>query len=186
MSKRLRKCTIPCLMLSVAVIAASVAVQKTRTANAANSAVDAKDPAVERARREVQMLDDIYKTSIVLITEHYVHDDNDLPAGSAFKALFEAVSEKGWHEVRLVDGTGEPYSDLNHPKEGFEKDAIKQLVEGNSVVDKVVQEGDKKFLLAATAIPVVMEKCIMCHENYRNVPKGKAIGALSYKVPILD
>lgn len=53
-------------------------------------------------------------------------------------------------------------------------------------MDKVVVEGDKKFLLAATAIPVVMEKCIICHENYKDVPKGKAIKVLSYKVPILE
>jgi hypothetical protein len=144
------------------------------------------DAAVERARREDRMLDDIYKTSIVLITEHYVKDDNDLPAGSAFKALFAAVKEKGWHEVRLVDATGQPYSDLNLPKQGFEKRAIKELLTGKTSVDEVVTEDGKKYLMAATAIPVVMEKCIMCHENYRGVEKGKAIGALSYKVPVLD
>jgi hypothetical protein len=158
----------------------------TGAAIAGTATEEAKNPAVERARREVKMLDDIYKTAIVLVTEHYVKDDTDLPAGSAFKALFEAVSKKGWHDVRLVDATGHPYNDQNLPKAGFEKDAIKQLLEGKPAVDKVVIEGDKKFLLAATAIPVVMEKCIMCHENYRDVPKGKAIGALSYKVPILD
>jgi len=171
---------------TAAAIMGSCVFYETVAANAATPTEDAKDPAVERARREVKMLDDIYKTAIVLITEHYVHDDTDLAAGSAFKALFEAVDKKGWHKVRLVDATGHPYSDENLPKAGFEKDAIKQLLEGKPAVDKVVVEGDKKFLLAATAIPVVMEKCIMCHENYRDVAKGKAIGALSYKVPILD
>ena len=66
------------------------------------------------------------------------------------------------------------------------ENAGRQLLEGQSAVDKVVVEGDKNFLLAATAIPVVMEKCIMCHENYKDVPKGKAIKVLSYKVPILE
>lgn len=145
-----------------------------------------KDLAVERARREVRMLDDIYKTSIVLITTHYVDNADALPAGSAFKALFDAVREKGWHEVRLIDATGDPYSTDNSPKDGFEKRAIKKLVEGQSVVDEVISEGDKRYLLAATAIPVVMEKCVMCHDNYKNVPAGKPIGALGYKVPILD
>ncbi len=144
------------------------------------------DAAVERARREVRMLDDIYKTSIVLITTHYVHSDDDLPAGSAFKALFAAVQKKGWHEVRLLDATGAPYNDENTPKKGFEKKAIKQLLSGKAVYDEVVTEGDKRYLLAATAIPVVMDKCVMCHDNYKAVPKGKAIGALGYKVPILD
>ena len=144
------------------------------------------DAAVERARREVRLLDDIYKTSIVLITTHYVHDDEDLPAGSAFKALFGAVKKKGWHEVRLLDATGQPYNDENAPKKGFEKKAVQRLLKGAAVYDEVVTEGDKRYLLAATAIPVVMDKCIMCHENYKDVPKGKAIGALGYKVPILD
>lgn len=145
-----------------------------------------KDEATERARREVKMLDDIYKTAIVLVTEHYVNEETDLPAGSAFKALFEAVSKKGWHEVRLLDATGQPYSDLNLPKDGFEKKAIKELLSGKATVDEVIMEDGRKYLLAATAIPVVMEKCILCHENYRDVEKGKAIGALSYKVPVLD
>ncbi len=156
------------------------------TAEEARAVVANLEPSVERARREVRMLDDIYKTAIVLITEHYVKANSDLAAGSAFKALFEAVEKKGWHSVRLVDATGEPYSEGNSPKDGFEKKAIKELLAGKSSVDEVITEGDKRFLLTATAIPVVMEKCIMCHENYRNVPKGQAIGALSYKVPVLE
>jgi len=174
------------IVASAAIVIGSSLLYGTGAANAAAATEDPKDPAVERARREVKMLDDIYKTAIVLVTEHYVKDDSSLAAGSAFKALFEAVGKKGWHDVRLVDATGKPYSDLNLPKAGFEKEAVKQLLEGKPAVDKVVVEGDKKFLLAATAIPVVMEKCIMCHENYKDVPKGKAIGALSYKVPILE
>ena len=145
-----------------------------------------KDPGIERARREVKMLDDIYKTSIVLITTHYVGDDEDLPAGSAFKALFAAVEKKGWHKVRLVDASGEPYNDENTAKTSFEKKAMKELLKGKSAVDEVVSRGGKRYLQAMTAIPVVMDKCIMCHENYRDVPKGQAIGAMSYEVPIQD
>ena len=186
MQKTFQKIALTIFILTATIVAGSFAVPRTGTANEAIALEDAKDPAVERARREVRMLDDIYKTAIVLVTEHYVHDDTDLAAGSAFKALFEAVSKKGWHDVRLVDATGKPYNDQNLPRAGFEKDAIKQILGGKGSVDKVVVEGDKKFLLAATAIPVVMDKCIMCHENYREVAKGKAIGALSYRVPILD
>ena len=49
------------------------------------------DAALERTRKQVRMLDDIYKTSIVLITENYVNDKDDLAAGVAFKKLFAAV-----------------------------------------------------------------------------------------------
>ncbi|MCP4171654.1 MAG: DUF3365 domain-containing protein [Fuerstiella sp.] len=158
----------------------------TASASAEEARKAQSDPAVERARREVRMLDDIYKTSIVLITTHYVHTDDDLPAGTAFKALFSAVKKKGWHEVRLLDATGEPYNDENTPQQGFEKKAVQQLLNGRAVYDEIVTAGDKRYLLAATAIPVVMDKCVMCHENYKDVPKGKAIGAIGYKVPILD
>lgn len=48
------------------------------------------------------------------------------------------------------------------------------------------QEKGKRYLRAATPIPVVMDKCVMCHENYKSVPKGQAIGAVGYKIPILD
>lgn len=141
---------------------------------------------LDRARREVRMLDDIYKTSIVLITTHYVDGKESLPAGSAFKALFAEVKKKGWHEVRLLDATGSPYEPTNAPKEGFEQRAVTKLLAGQPAYDEVVTEDGKQYLLAATAIPVVMDKCVLCHENYKGLPAGKAIGALGYKVPILD
>lgn len=168
-------------LVAVGLLSTSAWSEEEKTATPAKA-----DPAVERARREVRMLDDIYKTAIVLITTHYVEDDSDLPAGSAFKALFDAVKEKGWHEVRLLDATGEPYEPDNSPKAGFEKKAIGELLKGKAVYDEVVTEDGKRFLKSATAIPVVMDKCIMCHENYRSASKGQAIGALGYKVPILD
>lgn len=155
-------------------------------ANADNEPVNKKDPAVERTRREVRMLDDIYKGGVVLITEHYVHDDDDLPAGTAFKKLFEIAKTKGWHEVRLLDATGEPYSEENVANDAFEKEGIKQLVAGKSYYDQIVTKDKKRYLRAITAIPVVMDKCVMCHDNYKDVAKGKAIGALGYTVPIIE
>ena len=143
-----------------------------------------KDAALGRARREIKMLDDIYKSGIVTITQHYVNDQQTIPAGTAFKKLFEAVEKKGWHRVRLVDATGEPYSDENVPEDDFEKKAIQELVAGKPYVDTVEVREGVRHLRAVTAIPVVFDKCIMCHDNYAGVPAGKAIGALSYTVPI--
>ena len=140
--------------------------------------------AVERTRKTVRMLDDLYKTAVVLITKHYVKDEDSLAAGSAAKALFSAMKEKGWHEVRLLDATGEPYSDENVAADAFEKSAIKRLLEGEAFVDKVEMQKGKPVLRAATPIPVVLDKCILCHENYRNVKKGTPIGALLYTLPV--
>lgn len=142
------------------------------------------DEALERTRKQVRMLDDIYKGGIVLITTHYVDDESDLPAGTAFKKLFEAAKKKGWHEVRLLDATGEPVNDENAPADEFEKTAIDALKKGAPYYDEIVERDDRRYLRAATTIPVVMEKCTMCHSNYEDVETGAAIGALGYTVPI--
>jgi len=149
-------------------------------------AAPAKDAALERTRREVRMLDDIYKGGVVLITTHYVDDKQDLPAGTAFKKLFAAAKEKGWHEVRLLDATGAPYNSENAPQDDFEREAVKALAEGESWQEKEIQRDGKRYLRVATPVPVVMKKCVMCHENYQNVPAGKAVGALGYTIPVQD
>ena len=144
----------------------------------------AADPAVARARKQVQMLDDLYKTAIVLITEHYVKEDSDLAAGSAFQALFKAMKDKGYHEVRLLDATGEPYEEKNKPQDDFEKAAIKALKAGQANYEEIVTEDGAKYLRIATPIPVVMKKCTLCHDNYNAAKPGEAIGALGYKLKI--
>ena len=139
------------------------------------------DPAVERTRKQVLMLDDLYKSAIVLITDKYV---NDLPAGSAFQALFAAMKKKGWHEVRLVDATDAPLRPKNAPADDFEKEAVKRLLEGKAGHEQIVEKDDKRYLRSATAIPVVLKKCIMCHPHYEDAKPGQAIGALSYTILI--
>ena len=143
-----------------------------------------KDPAIERTRKTVRMLDDVYKSAVVLITTHYVNDDDDLPAGSAAIALFDAVKKKGWHEVRLLDATGEPLEDKNSPQDDFEKTAVKKLKTGEAWYEQEVTKDGKRYLRAATPIPVVLEKCTMCHDNYNDVKPNEPIGALSYTIPI--
>jgi hypothetical protein len=148
------------------------------------AAAPKKDAAVERTRKTVRMLDDIYKTAVVLITTHYVTEESDLPAGAAAIALFDAVKKKGWHEVRLLDVAGEPINEANVAKDEFEKKAIALLKSGKPYYDEVVTIKGKRHLRAVTPIPVVLEKCIMCHENYKKAKKGEPIGALAYTIPV--
>jgi hypothetical protein len=142
------------------------------------------DPAVERTRKQVLMLDDLYKSAIVLITEHYVEEDSDLAAGSAFQALFKAMKDKGYHEVRLLDATGEPYEAKNAPSDEFEKAAIAALKKGATTHEEVVEKDGQRFLRLATPIPVVMKKCVLCHEQYAKAKPGEPIGALGYTIKV--
>ena len=144
----------------------------------------ADSAAVERTRKQVRMLDDLYKTAVVLITTHYVNEDSDLGAGPAALALFDAMKKKGWHEVRLLDATGLPIEEKNAPKDEFERQGIAKLKAGAEYYDEVVQRDGKPYLRAVTPVPVVMKKCTMCHDHYNDAKPGEAIGALGYTVPI--
>lgn len=151
------------------------------------NAQDADDPkkgqpAVERAKRQAKMLDTLYKSAIVIITENYVDGTEDMAAGDAFQALFKSMKDNGFHEVRLLDATGDPYDSDNEPKNEFEKQAIKALLNGKPVYEQIVNQDGKRYLLSATPIPVVMEKCVLCHSHYEGV-KGP-IGSLALKIPL--
>jgi len=168
------------ILLSVAV-AEVVVLAETQTGK--KSAGPSK-AAVERARKTARMLDDIYKSSIVLITDKYVEDENDYPAGSAFVGLFKAMDKKGWHKVRLIDLTGEPYESENVSEDAFEKEGGKQLLAGKPYVEKVIEKKGKPYLRMMTPVPVVMKKCVMCHPHYADVKQGTPIGAMTYVIPI--
>ena len=147
-------------------------------------ATDKVDIPVERTRKTVRMLDDVYKTAVVLITDKYVHDEGDFPAGSAAIALFDAIKKKGWHEVRLLDASGEPLEDKNSPQDDFEKTAVKQLKSGEKWYDEVIEKDGKRILRAATPVPVVLKKCTICHDNYNDFKGDEPIGALSYTIEV--
>src|SRR5690606_16003838 len=91
------------------------------------------EAAVERARNTAKMLDQIYKTTIVLVTDKYVNEEDDFAAGSAAVLLFKQISDGGTHQVRLLDASGEPYDEANVAKDDFEKAGIKALKGGASV-----------------------------------------------------
>jgi hypothetical protein len=148
---------------------------------APRAAEEPKDAALERTRRQVRMLDDLYKTAVVLITDHYVDDVSDTAAGEIARDLFAAMKEKGWHEARLVDGTGKPVSQKNVPRDDFERAAIAKMKAGEKYYEEVTGSGDKRVLRAATIVPVVMEKCIICHPGTK---KGDLLGAISYKLSV--
>jgi hypothetical protein len=166
-------------------VIAAVASLMLAAAWGARAETKADDAAVARTRKTVRMLDDIYKTAVVLITDKYVHKEDDFPAGGAAVALFAAVKQKGWHDVRLLDVTGQPYEEKNAPKDDFEKAATKAFsTGGKDYYEQVVSINGQPHLRAATPIPVVSKKCIMCHPHYKDAKEGAAIGALSYTLKI--
>lgn len=136
---------------------------------------------LSRAREKVQMLDDLYKTFIVLITAEYVNDPSVLPAAALSKRVFESMSKKGWHKARLLDATGTPFNPDNNPRDKFERDAIKAMVSGESYFEKVEKTDGKDWLRAASSVRAVMKGCIACHPDKK---VGDLLGAISYSIPL--
>lgn len=142
------------------------------------------DQMVARTRRQIQMLDDLYKTAIVLVTQHYVNDPSTLSAATASKAIFAEMDKRDWHETRLVGFTDSLTNPKNKPKDDFENAAKEKLIAGEAYHEEIVTQGGKDHLRMATPVPVVMEKCVMCHAGFKD-EKG-AIGALVYKMPLIE
>jgi hypothetical protein len=144
---------------------------------------DPKTPVLtaDQARREVRLIDDLYKIAIVYMNKTYVVDDSSVAAGEAARDIFAAMKKNGWHEARLVDATGEPINPDNAPQNEFEKQAIAKILKGEKYVDQVVQEDGKNYLRAATLVPVVDAKCVICHPGNK---VGGVLGAISYKIPL--
>lgn len=145
------------------------------------TAGSAPPEALERARREVRMLDDLYKTAVVLVNDNYVQDESSFAAGEWARLVFTAMKEKGWHNARLVDATGNPLNDENKPADAFEARAVKSLLAGESYLDEVETRGGKHYLRAMTVVPAVNQKCVICHPT-RKV--GDVLGGISYTLPI--
>jgi hypothetical protein len=182
----MKRFTFTCLVLVATIGMACLAINAEAEKNdsSAKTAAAPSEAELERTRRTVKMLDDVYKQTIVLITDKYVHDENDFPAGSAAVTLFKNITEKGWHKVRLIDATGSPYKPENVARDEFEKQGIAELKNGKDYVEEVVTADGKHHLRVLTPVPVVMEKCVMCHAHYLDAKEGEPIGAISYSLVI--
>lgn len=139
------------------------------------------DHALERTREQVKMLDDLYKNAVVSITNRYVSEQDVQPAIMVAKDVFGAMKKGGWHSAKLVDATGEPMNEANAPKTDFEKEAAKAVNSGKPYFDRVVVEGNDRHLLAATVVPVVMQKCADCHTHKK---VGEVLGFIRYDILI--
>ncbi len=140
-----------------------------------------KNLELEHARKTVRMLDDVYKTYIVLITEEYVDDPSVLPAATLSKRVFKSMNKKGWHETRLLDATGTPFNPENNPRDEFERDAINAMISGKTYFEKIEKIEGKDHLRAVTSVHAVMKGCISCHPSSR---VGDLLGGIAYNIPL--
>jgi Protein of unknown function (DUF3365) len=97
------------------------------------------------------------------------------------KDICGATRKQGWHSAKLVGATGEPMNEANAPKTDFEKEAARAVNSGKSYFERAVGERKGRRLLAATVVPVVMQRCAECH-NHKKL--GEVLGFIRYDLPI--
>jgi hypothetical protein len=134
------------------------------------------EPALERAREQAKMLDELYKNTVVSITNKY----NGPPAIKVAKDVFAAMEKSGWHRARLVDATGNPQNEANLPQTAFEKRAVKVIQGGQPYYEEVIGDGIARTLHVATIVPAVARKCASCH----GVKEGELLGFVRYEIPV--
>ena len=134
------------------------------------------DPALERARDQIQMLDTLYKNAVVSVNEKYTGP----PAIMMAKDVFAAMESGKWHKAKLVDATGVPKNIENEPQTPFEKRAVTAIKAGKPYYDEVSGAGKDRTLSAATVVPAVAAKCAKCH----HVKEGDLLGFIRYELPI--
>ena len=139
------------------------------------------EKAVKRARQTVKILDEMYKTFIVLITEEYVKDETMFSALTVSKKVFEKMNTKEWYKAKLLDATGDPHNPENSPRTKFERDAIKAFIDGNSFYEKVEKVDGKYYFQAATSVSIVTDGCTICHPHNKH---GDLLGGISYTFPL--
>ncbi len=139
------------------------------------------EKAVKRARQTVKMLDEMYKSFIILITDEYVKDNTMFSALTVSKKVFEKMGARGWYKARLLDATGTPHNPENTPKTKFERDAVESFIYGNSFYEKVEKAGGEYYYNAATSLSIVTDGCTICHPDNK---RGDLLGGISYTIPL--
>jgi hypothetical protein len=166
----------------LAVVGLGIGIFLTRGTDAV-PAGDKKGPdkaALERTREQVKMLDDLYKTAVVSITNSYVEGQASVPAAMVAKDVFEAMQKKGYHTARLIDATGKPKNKANVAKTDFEKKAVAEMKGGKVYYEEIAEADGKPVLRVATIVPVVLKQCATCHGK----KEGTLLGAIVYELPI--
>ncbi len=159
--------------ISALVVGAIVALPLSPRSNAEESTPDA---ALERTRDQVKMLDELYKTAVVSITNRY----DGQPAIKVAIDVFKAMEKSGRHKAKLVDATGSPQNEANLPATDFEKRAEKAIREGKAYYEEVSNGKPERTLYVATVVPAVTKKCATCH----GIKTGDLLGFIRYEVPI--
>lgn len=167
-------------VLVLAAISAAVALSVFRAVTAApqpKTNTPAERVSLAEARRQVRMMDEIYKTAVIAAHKMYVQDPGTPAAVIWAKQVINQMKGKGWPDARIFATHDRPLNPENAPADGFERAATTAFKQGKASFEQVTP-GEYRY---ATDIRIVDEKCIMCHVRSK---QGDLTGGVSYRVPL--
>ena len=136
---------------------------------------------VSEARRQSRLLHDTYVAT--LHTVHRIYFDKDeretIPA-RALEEVFRQVDVETGGKTRWIS-VNTPAMNIDHkPKEGFEKDAARQLAKGDREFERV--EGGTYFRAGAVSL---FAGCTKCHlSGLRRQQNVRSVAGLVMSVPV--
>lgn len=134
---------------------------------------------VELARDRATVMQNVYKSTLMMLHDRYFHRDKSLLPARAMQDIFSDIEDQSGVEARWISASLEPMSIDNAPESEFEKRAAKEIASGTSPVELVEDD----YFRRAIAIPLT-GGCLSCHEGLFQNNGRKKFSGLVVSIPL--
>lgn len=175
-------CVIAGLCLTFLTTSSNGESQKADTADSSEKADEAADKlTVPEARRHTKLLHDTYIATLHTVHRSYFDkDERAIIPARAMEEVFRQIDAETGGKTRWI-AVNTPAMNIDHnPKEGFEKDAARELKKGKRDFERV-EDG---IYLRAGAVSL-FASCTKCHlSGLRPQQKVRSLAGLIISMPV--
>lgn len=130
--------------------------------------------AVQTARETTESLINALLAAVLDITSRTTAE-NVVPNSQAISLLLPHARPA----YRLLDITGEPIDPRNRPRGRAEREAAERAAQGEST--EILR---RRALKTYVPLPLAVENCVACHDNYAGLELGTIVGVIAVKAPL--
>lgn len=156
--------------------------QKADTADDSKKAVEVIDKlTVPEARRQTKLLHDTYIATLHTVHRSYFdEDEREIIPARAMENVFRQIDAETGGKTRWI-AVNTPAMNIDHnPKEGFEKDAARELKKGKREFERV--EDGTYFRAGAVSL---FASCTKCHlSGLRPQQNVRSVAGLVISIPV--
>jgi len=175
-------CVISGLILALLTTSSNGESQKSDAADGSEKADKVADKlTVPEARRQTKLLHDTYIATLHTVHRSYFdEDEREIIPARAMEEVFRQIDAETGGKTRWI-AVNTPAMNIDHnPKEGFEKDAARELKKGKREFERVE---DGTYLRAGAVS--LFASCTKCHlSGLRPQQKVRSVAGLVMSVPV--